>query len=179
MRKFPFFFSKGESKRTPCEKSVAFAYLRSIPPLLRSRQHEIEMDLSQFSEKQKTILEQVRELILVFLPFCVVQCCNAIKMYRHPNYIWILLSTFPCPICVINELLMIERWKCCIIDLLFTSTFQGMLPHQLFCNLTNIIPIVLFILLFLIKFRGAVKDCQLPNPEDAYLARWLIGNATY
>ncbi|XP_046460746.1 SEC14-like protein 2 [Daphnia pulex] len=24
------------------------------------------------------------------------------------------------------------------------------------------------------QFREAVKDCQLPNPEDAYLARWLI-----
>lgn len=124
------FFLKGESKRTPCEKSVAFAYLRSIPPLLRSRQLEIEMDLSQFSEKQKTILKQVRGLIVVLLPYCVVQCCNGIKIYRRQNCIWILLFTFiPYSICVIYELLLIERWKYCIIDLLFTSTFQGMLPH--------------------------------------------------
>jgi hypothetical protein len=32
---------------------------------------------------------------------------------------------------------------------------------------------------FVVKqFREVVKDCQLPNSEDAYLARWVIGTVS-
>lgn len=32
---------------------------------------------------------------------------------------------------------------------------------------------------FFLKFRDALNDCQLPDSEDVYLIRWLIGICIY
>ncbi len=68
------FFFEGKLIQTSCKKSVAFAYLRPNPSLAYRTVFlgDNKMDVSQLSEKQKAVLNQVR----FFVPSIRVSLCQ-------------------------------------------------------------------------------------------------------